>query len=164
MTRRFGREVLDYLAEPFLGGVHASNPKSMSLAATFPMYLDMEQRSGSVIRASALGVAARERAAAGKPKDPNSTVFATFRLGMHQLADAMAAEIGTDNVRTSCGVASVEAVGHKPSIVKSGHHDPDFYRALWDRLRQGIEFRFNLLISIGILLIFNLVFLLFSIL
>lgn len=31
-------------------------------------------------------------------------------------------------------------------------------------VRQGIEFRFNLLISIGILLIFNLVFLLFSIL
>lgn len=113
VTRRFGREVLDYLAEPFLGGVHASDPKSMSLAATFPMYLDMEQRSGSVIRATSLGVAARERAAAGKPKDPNNTVFATFRLGMHQLAEAMAAEIGEDNVRTSCGVAAVSATGRR---------------------------------------------------
>jgi diguanylate cyclase (GGDEF)-like protein/PAS domain S-box-containing protein len=39
------------------------------------------------------------------------------------------------------GFASAEAVGHTPSILKSGHHDSDFYRTLWDRLRQGIEFR-----------------------
>lgn len=132
VTRRFGREVLDYLAEPFLGGVHASDPSSMSLAATFPMYLDMEQRSGSVIRATSLGVAARERAAAGKPKDPNNTIFATFRLGMHQLADAMAAQIGEENVRTSCGVASVEATGRRDGADgwtltlengESAHHD-----------------------------------------
>jgi diguanylate cyclase (GGDEF)-like protein/PAS domain S-box-containing protein len=39
------------------------------------------------------------------------------------------------------GFASAEAVGHKPSILKSGHHESDFYRALWDTLRQGVEFR-----------------------
>ena len=107
VLRRFGREVLDYLAEPFLGGVHASDPKSMSLAATFPMYLDMEARHGSVIRGTALGAAARERAAAGKPKDPNNTVFSSFRLGMHQLTDAMADAAGREHLHTENGVRSI---------------------------------------------------------
>ncbi len=39
------------------------------------------------------------------------------------------------------GFASAKAVGRKPSILKSGHHDPEFYRALWDKLGQGVEFR-----------------------
>lgn len=108
VVRRFGREVLDYLAEPFLGGVHASDPATMSLAATFPMYLDMERRSGSVIRATSLAVAARERAQAGKPKDPNSTVFATFRGGMHELTDAIARAAGTECLHTGTGVARIE--------------------------------------------------------
>ena len=109
VLRRFGREVLDYLAEPFLGGVHASEPATMSLAATFPMYLDMEARHGSVIRGTSLGVAARERAAAGKPKDPNNTVFSSFRLGMHQLTDAIADAAGRENLHANSGVAAVRA-------------------------------------------------------
>ena len=107
VLRRFGREVLDYLAEPFLGGVHASDPATMSLAATFPMYLDMERRSGSVIRATSLAVAARERARAGAPIDPSDTVFATFRGGMHELTDAIAQAVGSDHLHTGTGVARV---------------------------------------------------------
>ncbi|MDP2300614.1 MAG: protoporphyrinogen oxidase, partial [Actinomycetota bacterium] len=42
VVRRMGRESLDRLAEPLVGGVHASDPREMSLAATFPNFLDME--------------------------------------------------------------------------------------------------------------------------
>ncbi len=45
-----GRECLDRLAEPLVGGVNGSDPKDMSLAATYPMLLDMEQKHGSLIR------------------------------------------------------------------------------------------------------------------
>lgn len=107
ITRRFGREVLDYLAEPFIGGVHASAPETMSLAASFPMYLDMEQKYGSVIKGTVLARAARERAMAGRPKDPNSTVFATFRQGLHQLTDAMADAAGRENMQTGVGVSDI---------------------------------------------------------
>lgn len=108
VVRRFGREVLDYVAEPFIGGVHASAPESMSLAASFPMYLDMEQKYGSVIRGTVLNVAARERAMAGKPKDPNNTVFATFKGGLHQLTDAMADAAGREGIETGVTVLRVE--------------------------------------------------------
>ena len=48
--RRMGRESLDRLAEPLVGGVNGSDPKEMSLAATYPMLLDMEQQYGSLVR------------------------------------------------------------------------------------------------------------------
>jgi diguanylate cyclase (GGDEF)-like protein/PAS domain S-box-containing protein len=39
------------------------------------------------------------------------------------------------------GFVRSEAIGRKPAIVQSGHHGPDFYRALWDTLSAGVEFR-----------------------
>ncbi len=38
------------------------------------------------------------------------------------------------------GYASHEAIGSSPSILKSGRHTRDFYRALWSTLRAGREF------------------------
>ena len=50
VVRRMGRESLDRLAEPLVGGVNGSDPKDMSLAATYPMLLDMEQQYGSLVK------------------------------------------------------------------------------------------------------------------
>lgn len=109
IVRRFNREVLDYLAEPFIGGVHASDPRSMSLAASFPMYLEMEQKYGSVIRASVEGRKAREAAAAKRAEQGIKTpsIFATFKEGMHQLTDAIARELNPEALHLACPVQSV---------------------------------------------------------
>ena len=40
----------DRLAEPLVGGVNGSDPADMSLAATYPNLLDMEQQYGSLVR------------------------------------------------------------------------------------------------------------------
>ena len=32
------------------------------------------------------------------------------------------------------GYAAAEAIGRKPSLLRSDHHGPEFYRAMWDRL------------------------------
>ena len=42
---------------------------------------------------------------------------------------------------TMTGFSAREAVGHYTSIVKSGRHDSQFYRQLWDSLQQGRSFR-----------------------
>lgn len=128
IVRRFGREVLDYLAEPFIGGVHASAPESMSLAASFPMYLDLEQKYGSVIRGITEMMAARAKASssAGQSGQPvtqptpkaavpgvsshpaqRQTLFATFNQGLHQLTDAMADAAGRDRLLTGVSVEEV---------------------------------------------------------
>jgi oxygen-dependent protoporphyrinogen oxidase len=49
--RRFGREAVDYLADPLLAGIHAGDVDRLSITALFPRLVDAERRSGSVIRA-----------------------------------------------------------------------------------------------------------------
>lgn len=39
------------------------------------------------------------------------------------------------------GYARVEAIGRTPSLLSSGHQSREFYRALWDALKKGREFR-----------------------
>ena len=118
IKRRFGQEVLDYIAEPFLGGVHASDPIDMSLGSHFPMYFDLEEKYGSVIRGTVMAQEARARAAkaaALKAKEEDAppkkdiwgkTVFASYKLGMHELTDSMAQHTA-HNIRTGVKVESV---------------------------------------------------------
>jgi oxygen-dependent protoporphyrinogen oxidase len=51
VRRRFGREAVDYLAEPLLAGIHAGDAERLSMRALFPRLLEAERQSGSVIRA-----------------------------------------------------------------------------------------------------------------
>src|SRR4030043_14666 len=44
VTRRMGRECLERLAEPLVGGVHASDPTQMSLAAPLPPLPEKEEK------------------------------------------------------------------------------------------------------------------------
>ena len=115
VRRRLGRECLDRLAEPLVGGVHASDPETMSLAATFPRFLEMEQEHGSLIRGFVdarlkMEKAKREaRKSGGRRKKP--TMFTSFKGGMHELVAAMADAAGRDSMRTGAPVRSIERAG-----------------------------------------------------
>src|SRR6185369_14057501 len=47
MTRRFGREATEYLAEPLLAGIHAGDVDRLSLRSVFPRFVDAERKHGS---------------------------------------------------------------------------------------------------------------------
>ncbi len=110
VVRRMGRESLDRLAEPLVGGVHASDPALMSLAATFPMLLDMEQKHGSLV----LGfLAQRKRVEAIKKKYPPKpgakprTFFTSFLEGMQFFTEKLADAVGRDHIRTGVAATSL---------------------------------------------------------
>lgn len=111
VVRRMGRECLDRLAEPLVGGVHASDPSQMSLAATFPNFLEMEQRFGSLVKGM---LDQRKKNEAMKKKYPPKpgakprTFFNTFRLGMQELTNAMAEAVGRERIMTGVAVTAVE--------------------------------------------------------
>ena len=48
--RRFGREMVDYIAEPLLAGIHAGDVNRLSMRALFPRLVNAERKHGSVIR------------------------------------------------------------------------------------------------------------------
>ena len=71
VRRRLGREALERIAEPIVAGIHAGDPERMSVRATFPMFLEMEQQHRSLIMAMLQRRKARQKAAAqGPPRTP----------------------------------------------------------------------------------------------
>jgi oxygen-dependent protoporphyrinogen oxidase len=114
VVRRMGRESLDRLAEPLVGGVHASDPGQMSLAATFPNFLEMEQEFGSLIRGFLNERRKREAMRAKYPPKPGAkpwAFFNTFHGGMQDLTDAMADAVGRERIMTGVEVTVVERAG-----------------------------------------------------
>jgi oxygen-dependent protoporphyrinogen oxidase len=106
-----GRECLDRLAEPLVGGVHASDPKQMSLAATFPRLLEMEQNYGSLLKAFIAmrhKVEEMRRKVPAKPGEKPRTFFTSFVNGMQQLTDSIANAAGRKNIHTGIAVTSLE--------------------------------------------------------
>ena len=109
IVRRMGREILDRLAEPLVGGVHGSDPADMSLAATFPNLLDMEQKHGNMISAFLAQRRMVEEMRRKYPPDPKNpkTFFTAFKKGMHELPKAMAQTAGRDKMRTGATATSL---------------------------------------------------------
>ena len=109
ILRRMGREILERLAEPLVGGVHGSDPASTSLAATFPNLLDMEQKYGNMIRGFLAQRKMVEEMRKKYPPDPKNprTFFTAYKKGMHELPLAMADWAGREKIRTSATVTAV---------------------------------------------------------
>ena len=72
VRRRLGREARARIAEPIVAGIHAGDPELMSVRATFPMFLDMEQQHRSLIVAMLKRRKARQKAAAARGAAPSA--------------------------------------------------------------------------------------------
>jgi oxygen-dependent protoporphyrinogen oxidase len=81
IEQRFGRELLDRLVEPLLGGVYAGHARELSARAAAPQIVALLDRDRSMMKAAA--------DAAG-PSIPSSPVFAGLVGGVGQLATAVA--------------------------------------------------------------------------
>jgi protoporphyrinogen/coproporphyrinogen III oxidase len=111
VVRRLGRQLFDRLAQPLAGGIYGADPKRLSLRATMPRFLDLEQKHGSVIRG--LWAGARARAVDGASHDVQQAagarygLFAAFSGGMQTFVDALEKQLA-GRVRTLRLVGSVE--------------------------------------------------------
>jgi protoporphyrinogen/coproporphyrinogen III oxidase len=92
VRRRFGREALDRLVQPLVGGIYTSDPEKLSLRATMPRFLDMEREYGSLIRAL------RKQRTGSADSDPTASgarygLFATLQGGISELIDTLAKRV-----------------------------------------------------------------------
>jgi len=81
VEEHYGREAVDYLAEPLLAGIYGGDPAELSVTSVLPRFLELEKRYGSLTR----GVLA-ERPKADGPRPP---LFRTLRKGLGSLVDAV---------------------------------------------------------------------------
>lgn len=105
VTRRMGREVLERLAQPLVGGIYGSDPNQLSLHATMPRFVQMERHHGSVVRGL-------QRAGSGNREASGVRygMFFSFREGMQTFSDALCARLSS-RIRLRYSVERIEREG-----------------------------------------------------
>lgn len=95
--RRFGREALERVVQPLVGGIYAADPEKLSLAATMPRFLEMERSGRSVIRGMLRAERGRKRSSPGS--GARWSLFVSLAGGMQELVDALAGRLPAGSVR-----------------------------------------------------------------
>jgi protoporphyrinogen/coproporphyrinogen III oxidase len=103
VRRRFGREALERVAQPLIGGIYASDPDRLSLAATMPRFQEMERRHRSVIWAMSSEQRRREAGSGAR-----WSLFVTLVGGMQELVDAIAKRLPEGSLRFNVPVLRLE--------------------------------------------------------
>jgi len=106
MTRRFGREATEYLAEPLLAGIHAGDVHRLSLRSLFPRFQQAEREHGSVLRAFA-----RQRR-----RRSSDSAFRSLPGGLSELVCALGRSLGNERLMTRARVVSID--GRGPFVVR----------------------------------------------
>jgi protoporphyrinogen/coproporphyrinogen III oxidase len=123
IEERFGKEVVDRLVEPMLGGVYAGHAREISARAAVPQVVALLDRDRSMMRAAA--------AATATPTDgtPPPPVFAGLVGGLGQLPGAVAESAGLE-VRTGSSVRQLARAGDGGwNLVVGSAHDPTVVHA-----------------------------------
>lgn len=92
-----GREAFERIVEPLVAGIYAGDGRALSLPATFPQLLALEQRHGSLLR----GILSLSRGRQGKgkgdrvPTRPRWTPFVTLRAGLEHMIETLVGHLET---------------------------------------------------------------------
>lgn len=99
VTRRLGREALERIAQPLLGGIYSADPARLSMQATLPQALEMERAFGSLTRAMR---AARPQA---------GTHLVTLRAGLGTVVDRIVTRLH------GIEILHGEAISAQPAVI-----------------------------------------------
>src|SRR6185295_1578961 len=124
VTRRLGRETLERVAQPLIGGIYTADPERLSLAATMPRFLEMERRERSVIlamrRQARAAAATNGGAGQGAGSGARWSLFVSFADGMQTLVDTLVRRLPAGAVRLGARARTVASVAATPGDTRGG--------------------------------------------
>jgi protoporphyrinogen/coproporphyrinogen III oxidase len=85
VRRRLGNEALVRMAQPMVGGIYTADPETLSLRATLPRFLEMEQKHRSLI----LAMLRQGRAQKTGTSGARYSLFLSFNRGMQVLVEPL---------------------------------------------------------------------------
>lgn len=86
VNRRLGREALEKLAEPMIGGIYGGDPASLSAQSTVPHLVSLEHSHGSIIRGL---MGSRQKSNAVGASGPRYAALASFDTGISLLVNSL---------------------------------------------------------------------------
>jgi len=108
VRRKFGEELLDRLVGPFVSGIYAGDPETISLRAAFPQVYEAEKSAGSIIRGMI-------RAAKSQEGPRERPTLLSFRNGNETLLRALAQKTGS-RLRLDAEVLGIAVRGDAESV------------------------------------------------
>jgi len=107
VRRRLGREALERMAQPMVGGIYTADPETLSLRATLPRFLDMERDHRSLI----LAMLRKGRREKGGTSGARYSLFLSFDRGMEVLVHALEKAVASCEIHLNTRVESIERQG-----------------------------------------------------
>ena len=111
VRRRLGREALERMAQPMVGGIYTADPETLSLRATLPRFLDMERDHRSVVLAMLRKARSEKEADKSGTSGARYGLFLSFDRGMEVLVQALQQALGDTvarcNLRLQTQVQSI---------------------------------------------------------
>jgi protoporphyrinogen/coproporphyrinogen III oxidase len=104
-SRRLGVEAFERLVQPLVGGIYTADTAHLSLAATLPRFIEMEQRHGGLVRAAL--ATRRHDEASGDSGGARYGLFVTPRDGLQTLVDALVRRLPPEAVQLNAAVECV---------------------------------------------------------
>ncbi|NJP36584.1 protoporphyrinogen oxidase [Alkalicoccus luteus] len=98
--RRLGSEVVDHMIEPLLSGIYAGRLNELSLKATFPQFLELENKRRSLIlgmKQSLQKTVPEDPVLIGESRSP-ANMFLTFRSGLSSLVDNLQSALPPESI------------------------------------------------------------------
>lgn len=111
IIRRLGKEALDRIAQPMIGGIYAGDPEKLSLKAIMPRFLEMESISGSIIKAF---LKSKTKGTTGD-SGARYSLFTTPERGMKSFVDAIVKRLDKISILKNTVVTKIDPVNNQNS-------------------------------------------------
>jgi protoporphyrinogen/coproporphyrinogen III oxidase len=108
VTRHYGAEMVDRLADPLLSGIYGGEAEKLSMRAVLPRFAEMERSHGSLGRAM---LAVRKNVRKEMPSDqhkPAPPLFTSLKNGMQSLADTVVSRLRPTSLFTGATVQAIQ--------------------------------------------------------
>lgn len=105
VQRRFGQEALERIAQPMFSGIYTGDPQQLSVRATMPRFIELEQKYGSVTRGL---IEERKNNQLAESAGARYSMFASLNQGLEQLVHALIRELPGGTLHYQCPITAVK--------------------------------------------------------
>jgi oxygen-dependent protoporphyrinogen oxidase len=118
VTRHYGAEMVDRLADPLLSGVYGGEAAQLSVRAVLPRFAEMEAKHGSLSKAT-LAARKQMRTTASNPRP----LFTSLKNGMQQFADVLVSRLDPLSLRLDAPVQALQSTADGWTVSAAGRSD-----------------------------------------
>jgi oxygen-dependent protoporphyrinogen oxidase len=114
VERRFGKDILENIAQPLISGIYNISPHELSLQACFPRFREMETHHGSILRSFLKSSYLPPKRVSGA----RYSLFLSFKQGMETLVTALVSKLSPSCFSWNTPIESIQRNSDRQWILK----------------------------------------------